>query len=35
VDPVSLVHDELVAAWGDPDRPREIHWQLNLRIGRV
>ena len=35
VDPVSLVHDELLAAWGDQATVREVHWELNLRVGRV
>ncbi|MFT3883887.1 MAG: hypothetical protein QM724_00190 [Flavobacteriales bacterium] len=34
-DPVSLVHGELLAAWGDPQEVRPVHWQLNLRVGRV
>lgn len=34
-DPVSLVHQELIAAWGDPARVREVRWQLNLRMGSV
>lgn len=35
VDPVGLVHDELLAAWGEPSMPRLVHWQLHLRVGRV
>lgn len=34
-DPVRLVHEELLAAWGDPEQAREVRWQLNLRVGRV
>jgi SAM-dependent methyltransferase len=35
VDPVSLVHDELLEAWGEPTTVRDVTWQLNLRVGRV
>lgn len=35
IDPVGLVHDELLSAWGDPSLVRDVHWQLNLRVGRV
>ncbi len=35
VDPVSLVHDELLAAWGDPLSAREVRWQMNLLVGRM
>jgi len=35
VDPVSLVHAELFEAWGDPAAVRDVHWKLNLRVGRV
>lgn len=34
-DPVAQVHAELLAAWGDPAEVRPVHWQLNLRVGRV
>ena len=35
VDPVDLVHEELLEAWGPPDSVRDVHWQLNMRIGTV
>lgn len=35
VDPIGLVHDELMKAWGDPVLVRPVHWQLNLRVGQV
>lgn len=35
VDPVSLVHGELLQAWGEPSRPRQVRWQMHLRVGRV
>lgn len=35
VDPVSLVHEELLEAWGDAEVVKEVNWRLNLRIGRV
>ena len=34
-DPISLVHDELLAAWGEPGVVHDVHWQLNLKVGRV
>lgn len=34
-DPIAPVHEALVAAWGDPAQQRPIHWQLNLRVGRI
>lgn len=34
-DPVDQVHRELLAAWGDPQQVRPVHWQLNLRVGRA
>lgn len=34
-DPISLVHDELLVAWGDPGVVRDVQWQLNLKVGRV
>ena len=33
-DPVKLVQDELVAAWGEPGRVRRVHWPIYLRAGR-
>ncbi|GAA0712094.1 class I SAM-dependent methyltransferase [Dokdonella soli] len=35
VDPVTLVEADLRQAWGDPHRPREVHWDFHLRAGRV
>jgi SAM-dependent methyltransferase len=35
VDPVDLIHEELLEAWGPPDSVRDVHWQLNMRIGTV
>ena len=34
-DPIAEVLPELTAAWGDPNREREIRWPLYVRIGRV
>ncbi|MBL0128750.1 MAG: class I SAM-dependent methyltransferase [Flavobacteriales bacterium] len=33
IDPIGLVHEELLIAWGDPAKVREVHWTLNLRVG--
>jgi ubiquinone/menaquinone biosynthesis C-methylase UbiE len=33
-DPILLVEQDLARAWGPPDRPRAILWDLALRIGR-
>ncbi len=35
VDPVGLVHADLLTAWGDPASVREVRWRLNLRVGTV
>jgi len=35
VDPVALVQDELLAAWGDPAMRREVRWDFHLRCGRL
>ncbi len=35
VDPIGLVHEELLHAWGDPLSVRPVHWQLNLKVGRM
>jgi SAM-dependent methyltransferase len=35
VNPLSLVGEELAAAWGEPATPRRISWPLSLRVGRV
>jgi ubiquinone/menaquinone biosynthesis C-methylase UbiE len=34
-DPVALIADDLKAAWGDPQRTRDVVWPLNVRAGRV
>lgn len=33
-DPIGLVFRDLARAWGPPDRPRRIVWDLALRVGR-
>jgi len=32
-DPLDSIRTELLNAWGDPKRPRELHWPLSLRVG--
>jgi SAM-dependent methyltransferase len=32
---VEEIGPALAAAWGDPDRPREVRWPLAMRVGRV
>lgn len=34
-DPVSLVEQPLLAAWGDAETLREVTWDFTLRVGRV
>lgn len=34
-NPLALIGEELVAAWGDPTRERPVSWPLALRVGRV
>jgi hypothetical protein len=34
-DPVGLIRNDLEAAWGDPERVREVVWPLHVRVGRV
>jgi SAM-dependent methyltransferase len=34
-DPAALIEPELRAAWGDPARVREVHWQFHLRVSRA
>jgi SAM-dependent methyltransferase len=34
-DPLALIADQLKAAWGDPERERDVVWPLNVRVGRV
>ena len=33
-DPIELIGDELLAAWGDPATARPVVWPLHARIGR-
>ncbi len=33
-DPLDLIRDELMDAWGDPQQPRTVIWPLVLRVGR-
>jgi SAM-dependent methyltransferase len=33
-DPIEEVRAELADAWGDPTAAREVHWDLDLRVGR-
>lgn len=35
IDPVALVEPDLIAAWGDASRMREVRWDFHLRVGRV
>jgi len=35
VDPVAIVENDLIAAWGDPDMRREVRWDFHLRCGRL
>lgn len=34
-DPVEVVRGELLRAWGDPDREREVRWPLHGLVARV
>jgi SAM-dependent methyltransferase len=34
-DPIKMVQDELVAAWGDPSQPRPVRWPIYMRAGYV
>lgn len=34
-DPLSLISDELRAAWGNPLKTRRISWPLSLRVGLI
>ncbi|MGB8716065.1 MAG: hypothetical protein WCD66_06855, partial [Rhodanobacteraceae bacterium] len=31
-DPVSLVEEDLLQAWGNPDQPRPVHWDFHLHV---
>ncbi len=33
--PIDPVREAFAAAWGDPDEPREVRWDLFVRAGRV
>jgi SAM-dependent methyltransferase len=35
VDPLRLISDDLAAAWGAADAPREVHWPVYLRAGWI
>jgi SAM-dependent methyltransferase len=34
-DPVAIVERDLIAAWGDPELHRDVHWDFHLRCGRL
>ena len=34
-DPIGLVAESLLKAWGPPSSPREVRWPLHLRVGVV
>ena len=34
-DPLVLIADDLKAAWGDPERTRDVVWPVSLRVGRA
>ena len=34
-NPIDPFREDLAAAWGDPDRQREIVWPLHMRVGRI
>ncbi len=34
-DPVDLIEEQLVSAWGDPATPKSVRWPLYFRVGRV
>lgn len=34
-DAVTLIEEEMAAAWGEPQRVRTVEWPLGLRVGRV
>jgi SAM-dependent methyltransferase len=35
LDPIDEIRDELTEAWGDPQRERQVAWDLHMRVGRV
>ena len=34
-DPVAPLLERLAGHWGPPERPRDVTWPLNIRVGRV
>jgi SAM-dependent methyltransferase len=34
-DPIKMLQDELVAAWGDPAQERRVHWPIYIRAGHA
>ena len=34
-DPVAPLLERLTGHWGPPERPRDVTWPLNIRVGRV
>jgi len=34
-DPIKMLQDELLAAWGDPVQPRPVRWPIFMRAGYV
>lgn len=34
-DPVEPIRAELVSAWGDPEQPRDLRWEIFCRAGRA
>jgi SAM-dependent methyltransferase len=34
-DPVTTIHGDLAAAWGEPGRARVVRWRLHARVGRI
>jgi hypothetical protein len=33
-NPVEVIYEELLAAWGSKNEEREIIWKMPLRVGR-
>ncbi len=34
-DPIDLIRNDLLAAWGDPKKAKRIRWDICLRVGRI
>ncbi|MFZ2447048.1 MAG: class I SAM-dependent methyltransferase [Syntrophobacteraceae bacterium] len=34
LDPITLVHEEISRAWGEPEAARRVVWPIHMRIGR-